>query len=153
MSTSGFYKGIKRHRHYDADKVAEWFSQVSPSRVNDIASNMSEYVGVQLPKVIRSKSGLSDYRTSPYVLMATAGALRLDDFRDLAKFLIDIKLYMGLETSFGKSIEGTVMKTYPIERRRRGSLGLPRREGGGVRLIRGPIRRGEVRKACRLGMA
>jgi len=115
MSTLGFYKGIKRHRHYKTDEIGEWFSEVSQTRVNEIASNMSAYVGVQLPKVIRSKNSLGDYRTSPYVLMATAGALNLDDFRDLAKFLIDIKLYMGLETSFGKSIESVVMQTYPID--------------------------------------
>ncbi|ODR14190.1 hypothetical protein BHQ16_07105 [Mycobacterium shimoidei] len=115
MSTRGFYRQIKRRRHYDTEKVAEWFSQVSRARVNDIGDRMAEYIGAQLPKVIRSKSGLNDYRTSPYVLMATAGALQLEDFRDLAKFLIDIKLYMGLETSFGKSIEGVVMQTYPID--------------------------------------
>ncbi|MGB3893774.1 MAG: hypothetical protein WA942_05900 [Mycolicibacter sinensis] len=115
MSTRGFYKEIKRRRHYDTDRVAEWFSQVSQARVNDIAVRMADYIGEQLPRVIRSKSGLGDYRTSPYVLMATAGALQLEDFRDLAKFLIDIKLYMGLETSFGKSIEGVVMQRYPID--------------------------------------
>jgi hypothetical protein len=115
VSTLGFYKGIKKHRHYNTDKVGEWFSKVSQARVNEIASTMSGYIGVQLPRVIRSKTALGDYRTSPYVLMATAGALQLDDFRDLAKFLIDIKLYMGLETSFGKSIENVVMPTYPID--------------------------------------
>lgn len=115
MLTRGFYREIKRRRRYEVDEVAGWFSQVSHARVNDIADRMADYVGAQLPKVIRSKSGLSDYRTSPYVLMATAGALRLEDFRDLAKFLIDIKLYMGLETSFGKSIESVVMQTYPID--------------------------------------
>jgi hypothetical protein len=114
-STRGFYRAIKKHRFYETDKIAEWFSQASQARVNEIASTMSQYIGVQLPKVIRSKSGLGDYRTSPYVLMATAGALNLDDFRDLAKFLIDIKLYMGLETSFGKSIESVVMRNYPID--------------------------------------
>ena len=46
--------------------------------------------------------------------MATAGALRLQDLKALSKFLIDIKLYMGLETSFGKSIEKIVMQHYPL---------------------------------------
>lgn len=114
MSTRNFYKEIKRPRYTDTETIASWFSQVSRDRVTAIAESMAEYVGIQLPKVIRSKSGLSDYRTNPYVLMATAGALRLEDFRDLAIFLRDIKLYMGLETSFGKSIEGVVTPLYPI---------------------------------------
>jgi hypothetical protein len=76
---------------------------------------LETYISTNLPKAIRSKSTLGDYRTSPYVLMATAGALRLDDMRELAKFLVDIKLYMGLETSFGKSIEQIVMRHYPLD--------------------------------------
>ncbi|QOW01678.1 PDDEXK family nuclease [Rhodococcus pyridinivorans] len=114
MSVQGFYKGIKRSRYYDADEVAQWFQQVSRKRVEEIGAAMEAYISTNLPTVIRRKSKLGDYRTSPYVLMATAGALRLSDLRDLSKFLVDIKLYMGLETSFGKSIEKIVMGHYPI---------------------------------------
>lgn len=115
MVEQGFYKAIKTRRFYETDDVQAWFSQVSQVRVNDIAESMAYYIENNLPTVIRSKSNLSDYRTSPYVLMATAGALRLDDIRELSKFLVDIKLYMGLETSFGKSIEKIVMQHYPLE--------------------------------------
>lgn len=114
MSAQGFYKAIKRRRCYDSTMVGASFQAVSVQRVEDIATAMERYIADNLPTVIRSKSRLGDYRTSPYVLMATAGALNLDDPHDLAKFLVDIKLYMGLETSFGKSIEKIVMQHYPI---------------------------------------
>ena len=114
VSAQGFYKAIKHRRYYDPDTVGDWFQKVSQTRVEEIGDAMEEYISTNLPKVIRSKSRLADYRTSPYVLMATAGALQLDDLRELSKFLVDIKLYMGLETSFGKSIEKIVMSHYPM---------------------------------------
>lgn len=114
VSAQGFYKAIKQRRYYDPDTVADWFGKVSRARVEEIADAMEAYISTNLPTVIRSKSKLGDYRTSPYVLMATAGALRLEDLRELSNFLVDIKLYMGLETSFGKSIEKIVMRHYPI---------------------------------------
>jgi hypothetical protein len=116
MTTArGFYRAIKRRRVYEADQVASWFQSVSRTRVDAIGDAMEQYISTNLPDVIRRKSKLGDYRTSPYVLMATAGALRLEDLMDLSKFLVDIKLYMGLETSFGKSIETVVMGHYPID--------------------------------------
>lgn len=115
MSTDGFYAAIKERRTYDPRTIEEWFQRVSQTRVKEIATAMEEYISTNLPKSIRSKKKLSDYRTSPYVLMATSGALRLEELRELAKFLVDIKLYMGLETSFGKSIEKVVMHHYPTE--------------------------------------
>ena len=113
MSARGFYRAIKQTRPYDPDLVGTWFRDVSRERVDEIAEAMESYISTNLPRAIRSKTKLGDYRTSPYVLMATAGALRLDDLQDLSKFLVDIKLYMGLETSFGKSIEQVVMHSYP----------------------------------------
>lgn len=115
FSRAGFYKAIKERRYYDADLMAELFQKVSQRRVEEIGDDMERYISLHLPKAIRSKSRLSQYRTSPYVLMATAGALRLDDLRELSEFLVNIKLYMGLETSFGKSIESVVMGHYPID--------------------------------------
>jgi hypothetical protein len=113
MSAPGFYQAIKRPRQYDPTLIADWLSKVSPARVAAVAHSMETYVSQHLPTAIRSKSGLSDYRTSPYGLMATAGSLRLDDPGDLSEFLVGLKLYMGLETSFGKSIERVVMRHYP----------------------------------------
>jgi hypothetical protein len=117
VSAPGFYRAIKKRRFYDPEQVASWFTLVSRDRVSEIAVAMERYISTNLPTAIRSKSTLGDYRTSPYVLMAAAGALRLEDLRDLSKFLVDIKLYMGLETSFGKSIEKVVMGHYPANAR------------------------------------
>jgi hypothetical protein len=47
--------------------------------------------------------------------MTTSGTLDLSAPRDLAQFLVNIKLYMGLETSFGKSIESVIMGHFPID--------------------------------------
>ena len=47
--------------------------------------------------------------------MTTASTMNLTDPSELARFLVNLKLYMGLETSFGKSIEGIVLPTYPID--------------------------------------
>jgi hypothetical protein len=114
-SAQGFYRAIKKYRHYDTEVVGRWFQSLSRERVDAIGNAMETYISTNLPTVIRSKSKLGDYRTSPYVLMATAGALRLEDLGELSKFLVDIKLYMGLETSFGKSIEKVVMHHYPAD--------------------------------------
>ncbi|MFO1185096.1 MAG: PmeII family type II restriction endonuclease [Bauldia sp.] len=57
---------------------------------------------------------MADYRTNPYVLMTAASVMNLDDPKDFGKFLFDSKLYMALETSFGKSIESRVVRTYPL---------------------------------------
>lgn len=113
MSEPGFYEGIKKHRPYDAARIAALLARVSQQRVDEIAESMAAYISLNLPKTIRSKSSLGDYRTSPYVLMAAASALRLDDVLELSEFLVELKLYMGLETSFGKSIEAVVMGHYP----------------------------------------
>lgn len=114
-SPTGFYKAIKARRYYDGDLVEAWFNSVSQQQVMNIGDSMDGYISANLPTAIRSKRKLKDYRTSPYVLMATAGALQLDDLHELSKFLVDIKLYMGLETSFGKSIEKIVMNHYPLD--------------------------------------
>jgi hypothetical protein len=60
------------------------------------------------------RHGLADYRTNPYVLMTAATVMNLDETR-FARFLFDSKLYMGLETSFGKSIEAAFVGQYPIQ--------------------------------------
>src|SRR5260370_29106209 len=114
VSVSGFYKAIKNRRPYQAEELARLLPAVFQLRVEAIAKDMSEYIGTNLPAAIRAKAELADYRTSPYVLMTTAGALDLSAPRDLAQFLVNIKLYMGLETSFGKSIESVIMGHFPI---------------------------------------
>ncbi len=112
----GFYKAIKRPRYFDGDRIATLLGQVSEDRVTALAGDLAAYMATFLPVAIRSKSGLGDYRTNPYVLMTTASTMKLEDHRDLANFLVNLKLYMGLETSFGKSLESTILGLYPVDR-------------------------------------
>lgn len=111
----GFYDAIKRPLPYDGDLVERLLAAAGRARVEALRDQLAAYLGANLPTAIRSKSKLADYRTSPYVLMTTAGALDLDDPVDLARFLLHLKMYMGLETSFGKSIESVVMPFYPVD--------------------------------------
>ena len=54
------------------------------------------------------------FKTGSYVLLTSANVMRLTEPRAFAKFLFDSKLYAGLETSFGKSIEAAFVGHYPI---------------------------------------
>jgi hypothetical protein len=48
------------------------------------------------------------------VLLTCASVMKLSDPEDFARFLFNNKLYMGLETSFGKSIESAFVGAYPL---------------------------------------
>lgn len=112
---AGFYKSFRNAHPFDADALASMLAQASEARVDELAAALGDYLAKNLPDAIRKKSVLADYRTSPYVLMTTASTMHLEQDRDLAAFLINLKLYMGLETSFGKSIESVVLEHYPID--------------------------------------
>jgi hypothetical protein len=99
---------------FEQDEVAELFGQVSERRVRLLAADLEAYIGTNLPAAISRRSQLTDYRTNPYVLMTCGSAMNLDDPMDFATFLVNNKLYMGLETSFGKSIESIVLGVYPV---------------------------------------
>lgn len=98
---------------FDSEEVAGLLSQTSEERVRILQARLEAYIGENLPKAIASKKTLQDYRSNPYVLMATSSVMDLEDPQDFAQFLVNNKLYMGLETSFGKSVEGIVMGAYP----------------------------------------
>jgi hypothetical protein len=87
---------------------------VDEPRVKALAQFVATYILANLPKAISRRKGLAGYRTSPYVLLTSANVMRLTDPRAFAKFLFDSKLYAGLETSFGKSIEAAFVGHYPI---------------------------------------
>lgn len=111
----GFYKAVKERRHsYDANNVVKLLAQVDEARVTSLAETIMKYVTTNLPTSIEARSGLAEYRTNPYVLMSSASVTRLTDPNRFASFLFNNKLYMGLETSFGKSIESVLVKPYPI---------------------------------------
>jgi hypothetical protein len=101
-------------RRYTSDEITLLLGSINISRVFEIASILSQYIRLNLPKSISARKGLTGYRTNPYVMMASAYVLKLTDPVLFARFLFDNKFYMGLETSFGKSIEKITVSQYPV---------------------------------------
>ncbi|HLC42598.1 MAG TPA: PmeII family type II restriction endonuclease [Methylomirabilota bacterium] len=77
---------------------------------------MSKYLSENLPAAFKGRETLPDYRANPYVLMTSASVMKLNKPLDYARFLFNNKLYMALETSFGKSF-GIVLSHYPTKSR------------------------------------
>lgn len=100
--------------HYRPEDVVALFAGVNEERVKTLAGILSTYILKNLPLAIERRDGLSDYRTNPYVLLTSASVMKLDDPARFADFLFNNKLYMGLETSFGKSIEAAFVGGYPL---------------------------------------
>jgi hypothetical protein len=117
-SRSGsFYDILKaRTHHLNMTEVVEQFQHVDESRVKALSAMLTNYLTTNLPAAIDKRSGLQDYRTNPYVLMASAHVMDLEDPQRFAQFLFNTKLYMGLETSFGKSIEAAFVSQYPLHK-------------------------------------
>jgi len=114
-SGKGFYNSLKAHEHrYDIATVTSQLSRVSKNRVNKLSDSLARYMQSNVPGTVNRREGLSDYRTNPYVLITSATLMDLSDPQRFAEFLFNNKLYMGLETSFGKSIEGILVSEYPI---------------------------------------
>lgn len=99
---------------YSAGDIADLLQQVDEGRYRALATLFADYIGPNLRKAIQKKGGVAAYRTNPYVLMASASAMRLSAPERLADFIFNNKLYAGLETSFGKSIERHFVAQYPI---------------------------------------
>jgi hypothetical protein len=115
LAGSGFYRAIRnRPRPYHPATVKALLKKADEPRVKALAQSVATYILANLPKAISRRKGLAGYRTSPYVLLTSANVMRLTDPRAFAKFLFDSKLYAGLETSFGKSIEAAFVGHYPI---------------------------------------
>src|SRR5262245_36439195 len=109
-----FYKSIKTPRQFDRDELAKLLAAVDKARIEALAKALAMSIKTNLPAAVAGKTSLADYRTNPYVLMTSAAAIDLSDPDDLASFLVHNKLYMGLETSFGKSIEAICTGQYPV---------------------------------------
>jgi len=110
-----FYDRLKQARHhYVAHDVATLFGKVDKARVEALAATLTRYIAENLPNAIERRDGLGDYRTNPYVLMTSATVMNLEEPLAFASFLFNSKLYAGLETSFGKSIEAAFMGAYPL---------------------------------------
>ena len=112
---NGLFDILKSRRHvFLQGQIADEFSQVDKQRVDRLSDVLCSYISNNLPRSFESRDGLSDYRTNPYVLMTAASTVGLRDHHSFGKFLFDSKLYMGLETSFGKSVEAAFVSPYPI---------------------------------------
>ena len=110
-----FYQAVKVHRHrFDADEIINHFAAVSEERIEELARNLGNYISTNLPAALDSRSGLADYRANPYVLMTSASVMKLNEPTAFGSFLFNSKLFMGLETSFGKSVEAAFVSPYPI---------------------------------------
>lgn len=115
MANNDFYAALKlSNRVFDGEEIARQLSLCSKSRVSNLAKSLSAYISKHLPETLAKKEHLGDYRTNPYVLMTSASVMHLSDPKKFANFLFNNKLYAGLETSFGKSIESHMFSLYPI---------------------------------------
>lgn len=113
-----FFGVLKSPSHrLDSAEVVKYFNMVDETRVRRLASLLSGYLSQNLPKAIDKRSELADYRTNPYVLMTSAHVMAQDEPKRFADFLFNTKLYMGLETSFGKSIESSFVSQYPLHKK------------------------------------
>lgn len=92
----------------------ELFRHVDEKRVHNLSARLADYISVNLPAAFEKRGELSDYRTNPYVLMTSASVMNLDEPAAFGTFLFNSKLYMALETSFGKSIEAAFVSQYPL---------------------------------------
>lgn len=113
-SSRGFYKAIKARRHsFDSAQVAALLALTDKGRVEALSEAISTYIVKNLPEAIERREGLAEYRTNPYVILTSASVMQLLESDQFASFLFNNKLYMGLETSFGKSIESVLVLPYP----------------------------------------
>jgi hypothetical protein len=114
QSSRGFYRAIKARRHnFKPADVATLLAQTDRDRVEALSEAISTYIVKNLPEAIERREGLAEYRTNPYVLLTSASVMQLTGPEEFASFLFNNKLYMGLETSFGKSIESVLVLPYP----------------------------------------
>ncbi len=93
-SPKGFYRAIKSSVPFEDELVGRALGRASRNRVLALSGDIEQYLIQNLPEMIASKKNLADYHTNPYVTMTTASTMNLQDPRDLANFLINLKLYI-----------------------------------------------------------
>ncbi|WP_081073414.1 PmeII family type II restriction endonuclease [Burkholderia stagnalis] len=109
---SGILKA--RTHHFNSEEIVGLFNFVNEERVDSLAEALATYISTNLPAAFERREGIADYRTNPYVLMTSASVMGLDAPDAFGTFLFNSKLYMALETSFGKQIESSFVSQYPI---------------------------------------
>jgi len=103
---------LNRARGVSGDALEELLNR--KSGLLALAAGLSGYISKNLPAAFTERNALADYRTNPYVLMTSARVMDLDKPSTFGTFLFNSKLYMALETSFGKSIEAAFVGQYPL---------------------------------------
>jgi len=110
------YGVLKEPRHtFDKEEVKYLFNLIEKARVDDLARRLKADISINLPKIYGRRSVLSDYRTNPYVMLATTNIMKLSEPERFADFLFNSKLMMGLETSFGKMVKRAFVQNYPVD--------------------------------------
>ncbi|MCC7103736.1 MAG: hypothetical protein IT307_01220 [Chloroflexi bacterium] len=110
-----FYSALRSRRSaIDNDELMPFFTQLDQARVAALSLALSTSVYEKLGRTIKKRRKLGDYRINPYVIMTSASAMELSDIGAFAQFLAYSKIYAGLETSFGRSIEADLVGAYPI---------------------------------------
>jgi len=137
----------------DPAEIKRLFDKVDQRRVERLAGLLSEYIGVNLPIAIERREGLADYKVNPYVLLTCANIMKLEDGGLFASFLFNTKLYAGIETSFGKSIESTVVGGYPLHPATTSKWADPPEKVAEFRTYEGLTREEKAKKADGFGVA
>jgi len=115
MNNREFYAAIRDTKTFSRDEYENLLKKVDQNRVNKISKHWSAYLRPNLADTIESKKDIDDYRLNPYAITAIAGILDIDNASEIAEFIFGSKLYMSLETAFGKSVENIVMPIYPVD--------------------------------------
>jgi hypothetical protein len=116
MAKSPFFDALRTKKHiFKTQEIVDLFKKVDEGRVDNLAAAISGYIIANLPAAFEKRDGIADYRTNPYVLMTSASVMNLGDPARFGDFLFNSKLYMALETSFGKQIEAAFVGQYPIK--------------------------------------
>ena len=114
MNNRKFYSAIRETKQFDQSEYEELMNKTSEDRVAKISNNWSDYLKPNVAKTIKDKEDIDDYRLNPYAITAIAGILDFDTSEEISEFIFGSKLYMSLETAFGKSVESIVLPIYPI---------------------------------------
>ncbi len=107
------YGRFKRPSAFSIEQLTAWLGQVDETRVKAIGERLASYLEENLTKSVDAKDDLASYRTNPFVNVTAAKTMGLEDPERFAQFLFNSKLYAGLETSFGKSLETEFLSLYP----------------------------------------
>lgn len=125
--------------------VTRALENVKCHRVDRLRDHLASYISKHLPRGFRKRKQLEDYRINPYVLLASAYLMRLADSKLFAEALFKTKLYMGLETSFGKSIEAAILDQYPMDADQSSRWAEPHEKREEQRELRGLSREDKAR--------